>query len=179
MQALKEAGCTEVVLAINYQPKVRSAVKHALLRRICSPPRPQNGFGLASGLSQGFSPRDLVTRCLCCHVPLYTPVSIAQVMMDFLKEWEKKLAIKITCSQVPRTACSRTPLCSLGALDFGSCTSTRHLGPARSSDQMRVWSRGAQLPAGAPRWKAPGSILLQSRHSAIAALAAWDAALAA
>ncbi|CAK0785405.1 cytochrome c1 [Coccomyxa viridis] len=42
IEALKDAGCDEVVLAINYQPKV---------------------------------------------------------MMDFLKEWETKLAIKITCSQ--------------------------------------------------------------------------------
>lgn len=25
---------------------------------------------------------------------------LAQVMMDFLKEWEEKLHIKITCSQV-------------------------------------------------------------------------------
>ena len=47
MQALKDAGCTEVVLAINYQPKVRSPGKHALLRRICSPPRPRQGFRLA------------------------------------------------------------------------------------------------------------------------------------
>ena len=27
-------------------------------------------------------------------------MSILQVMMDFLREWEEKLAIKITCSQV-------------------------------------------------------------------------------
>ena len=104
MQALKEAGCTEVVLAINYQPKVRSPGKHALLRRICSPPRPRQGFRLASGHSQDLLPRDLADRCSCCREPSCTPVSDAQVMMDFLKEWEKKLAIKITCSQV-RTHC--------------------------------------------------------------------------
>ena len=27
-------------------------------------------------------------------------IALVQVMMDFLKEWETKLAIKITCSQV-------------------------------------------------------------------------------
>jgi hypothetical protein len=33
---------------------------------------------------------------LSAYILLY---SHAQVMMDFLKEWEEKLAIKITCSQ--------------------------------------------------------------------------------
>lgn len=28
------------------------------------------------------------------------PAGLAQVMMDFLQEWEQKLGIKITCSQV-------------------------------------------------------------------------------
>lgn len=53
MQALKEAGCDEVVLAINYRP---------------------------------------------------------QVMMDFLKEWEERLGIKITCSQEPEPMGTAGPL---------------------------------------------------------------------
>lgn len=35
--------------------------------------------------------------CLTDGTPL--PIAPAQVMMDFLKEWEEKLGIKITCSQ--------------------------------------------------------------------------------
>ncbi|KAL6783718.1 GMP1 [Auxenochlorella protothecoides x Auxenochlorella symbiontica] len=53
IEALKEAGCDEVVLAINYRP---------------------------------------------------------QVMMDFLKEWEEKLGIKITCSQEPEPMGTAGPL---------------------------------------------------------------------
>lgn len=53
IEALKEAGCDEVVLAINYRP---------------------------------------------------------QVMMDFLKEWEQKLNIKITCSQEPEPMGTAGPL---------------------------------------------------------------------
>lgn len=53
IEALKEAGCDEVVLAINYRP---------------------------------------------------------QVMMDFIKEWEEKLAIKITCSQEPEPMGTAGPL---------------------------------------------------------------------
>lgn len=53
IEALKAAGCDEVVLAINYRP---------------------------------------------------------QVMMDFLKEWEEKLGIKITCSQEPEPMGTAGPL---------------------------------------------------------------------
>jgi mannose-1-phosphate guanylyltransferase len=53
IEALKEAGCDEVVLAINYRP---------------------------------------------------------QVMMDFIKEWEVKLGIKITCSQEPEPMGTAGPL---------------------------------------------------------------------
>jgi mannose-1-phosphate guanylyltransferase len=66
MQALKEAGCDEVVLAINYRP---------------------------------------------------------QVMMDFLKEWEEKLGIKITCSQEPEPMGTAGPLAlAREILDDGSGT---------------------------------------------------------
>lgn len=36
----------------------------------------------------------------CVHFSSQCLIYNAQVMMDFLKEWETKLAIKITCSQV-------------------------------------------------------------------------------
>jgi mannose-1-phosphate guanylyltransferase len=66
LQALKEAGCDEVVLAINYRP---------------------------------------------------------QVMMDFLKEWEEKLGIKITCSQEPEPMGTAGPLAlAREILDDGSGT---------------------------------------------------------
>lgn len=66
MQALKEAGCDEVVLAINYRP---------------------------------------------------------QVMMDFIKEWETKLGIKITCSQEPEPMGTAGPLAlAREILDDGSGT---------------------------------------------------------
>ena len=66
IEALKEAGCDEVVLAINYRP---------------------------------------------------------QVMMDFLKEWEVKLGIKITCSQEPEPMGTAGPLALARAiLDDGSGT---------------------------------------------------------
>ena len=66
IEALKEAGCDEVVLAINYRP---------------------------------------------------------QVMMDFLKEWEKKLGIKITCSQEPEPMGTAGPLAlAKEILDDGSGT---------------------------------------------------------
>ncbi|KAK9814845.1 hypothetical protein WJX72_012522 [[Myrmecia] bisecta] len=64
IEALKQAGCSEVVLAINYQPKV---------------------------------------------------------MMDFLKEWEEKLAIKITCSQENEPMGTAGPLAlARDILDDGS-----------------------------------------------------------
>jgi len=64
IEALKSAGCTEVVLAINYQPKV---------------------------------------------------------MMDFLREWEEKLAIKITCSQEKEPMGTAGPLAlARDILDDGS-----------------------------------------------------------
>lgn len=64
IEALKEAGCDEVVLAINYRP---------------------------------------------------------QVMMDFLKEWEQKLGIKITCSQEPEPMGTAGPLAlAKEILDDGS-----------------------------------------------------------
>lgn len=66
IEALKEAGCDEVVLAINYRP---------------------------------------------------------QVMMDFLKEWEVKLGIKITCSQEPEPMGTAGPLAlARHILDDGSGT---------------------------------------------------------
>eukprot|EP00890_Picochlorum_soloecismus_P001752 jgi/Picsp_1/2578/NSC_00809-R1_gdp-mannose pyrophosphorylase len=66
IEALKEAGCDEVVLAINYRP---------------------------------------------------------QVMMEFLKEWEKKLDIKITCSQEPEPMGTAGPLAlAREVLDTGDNT---------------------------------------------------------
>lgn len=64
IEALKEAGCDEVVLAINYRP---------------------------------------------------------QVMLDFIKEWEQKLGIKITCSQEPEPMGTAGPLAlARDILDNGS-----------------------------------------------------------
>lgn len=64
IEAVKEAGCEEVVLAINYRP---------------------------------------------------------QVMMEFLKEWEEKLGIKITCSQEPEPMGTAGPLAlAKEILDDGS-----------------------------------------------------------
>ncbi|KAL4539480.1 hypothetical protein Ndes2437B_g02148 [Nannochloris sp. 'desiccata'] len=66
IEALRDAGCDEVVLAINYRP---------------------------------------------------------QVMMDFLKEWEVKLGIKITCSQEPEPMGTAGPLAlAREILDDGSGT---------------------------------------------------------
>lgn len=87
LQALKEAGCDEVVLAINYRPQVGPAGGRLLAHASCR------------------CPACVACRSLpvaCGHVPAWLPV--LQVMMDFLKEWEEKLGIKITCSQVESTA---------------------------------------------------------------------------
>lgn len=46
--------------------------------------------------AQGWSPTKLLGRTGCGWLQ---PVTMSQVMMDFLREWEEKLAIKITCSQ--------------------------------------------------------------------------------
>ena len=83
-QALKSAGVDEVVLAINYQPKV------SLLPSGCM-----------QTCMQQLSQHMLRPRM----GSIMLEFRAAQVMMDFLKEWEEKLAIKITCSQ----ACAPWP----------------------------------------------------------------------
>eukprot|EP00887_Chlorella_sp_A99_P006816 scaffold2.g6816.t1 len=76
IEAVKEAGCEEVVLAINYRPQ-------------------------ASGWRSGGRG--------------------AAVMMEFLKEWEEKLGIKITCSQEPEPMGTAGPLAlAKEILDDGS-----------------------------------------------------------
>ncbi len=101
MQALKDAGCSEVVLAINYQPKVRAARMRlpelpacARRKQRCCPESPAAARVAASGPMRGPLRRALQ----------FWRLGLAQVMMDFLKEWEEKLAIKITCSQARRPA---------------------------------------------------------------------------
>ncbi len=82
---------TEVVLAINYQPQVRPLTQpHMLtvsLRR-------------TSALSTSPLFRARTTRVV---IDCAFDAPRRQVMMDFLKEWETKLQMKITCSQA-RTA---------------------------------------------------------------------------
>jgi hypothetical protein len=51
---------------------------------------------VSSALAPSLAPEPLLYRCIAATVLLYC----LQVMMDFLKEWEEKLNIKITCSQV-------------------------------------------------------------------------------
>ena len=122
IEALKEAGCDEVVLAINYRPQVRAAPGTAALLRCTSPlfalrlpaagarcRQQRRGACAACQLHAGCVL--LPTRpCLPDHLTIFSitipPSSspphhppAAQVMMDFLKEWEEKLNIKITCSQ--------------------------------------------------------------------------------
>lgn len=90
LQALKAAGCDEVVLAINYQPKAS-----------CIPYR----CTLVAVLGRFVLPQRIYHQTNACLTLLHDLLKMAaclaqQVMMDFLKEWEEKLAIKITCSQV-------------------------------------------------------------------------------
>ena len=74
MQALKNAGVTEVVLAINYQPEVCT-----------STPRFTCSVLLMIGAELGI-------KLLC--------ILWAQVMYSFISEWGEKLGVKIVCSQV-------------------------------------------------------------------------------
>jgi hypothetical protein len=88
-QALKAAGCDEVVLAINYRPQVGGSAP-------CVCPV---GAKTMRPCTQSLA--DPHRTALPTAVPLHCrPVLLLQVMMDFLKEWEEKLNIKITCSQV-------------------------------------------------------------------------------
>jgi len=74
IEALKGAGVTEVVLAINHQqPEVHTFI---VLNN------------------------DTITiEILPCHPPSPCVFGITQVMLNFVKEYEKKLEIKITFSQ--------------------------------------------------------------------------------
>ncbi|KAI8564094.1 hypothetical protein RHMOL_Rhmol03G0155700 [Rhododendron molle] len=76
IEALKAVGVTEVVLAINYQPEVKF-----------SGPLWSTGTGTRYGTRYG-------TFSLFGKKHLFL-----QVMLNFLKEFETKLGIKITCSQ--------------------------------------------------------------------------------
>ncbi len=100
LQALKNAGCNEVVLAINYQPKVGS---FPIFKR---------------------GPRIKESSTACnATAELLSGIGF-QVMMDFLKEWEEKLAIKITCSQV------RQRLWSCCFLSIGACREMEYTLPS-------------------------------------------------
>lgn len=78
IEALKEIGVTEVVLAINYQPEVKNRSLTSLL------PFPYHQVKL---MGKRFDSTEV-----------YIAVFL-QVMLNFLKEFEAKLGIKITCSQ--------------------------------------------------------------------------------
>jgi len=76
IEALKEVGVTEVVLAINYQPEVNSPLSRSAWRAH--------------------------ERSCICRTPDLTGDAFGkklQVMLNFLKDFESKLGIKITCSQ--------------------------------------------------------------------------------
>jgi hypothetical protein len=83
---LKDAGVTEVVLAINYQPKVLACC--------------QTGTGWWSQCLKDASMSLQDPQIDMAHI-----YDCLQVMMDFLKEWEEKLHVKITCSQVHGAWC--------------------------------------------------------------------------
>jgi len=133
VQALKDAGCSEVVLAINYQPKVRAARMRlhelpacARRKRRCCPESPAAARVAASGPMRGPLRRALQ----------FWRLGLAQVMMDFLKEWEEKLAIKITCSQARRPAQPRDhPPASLRGAAAPRLSPPRHA-------QQRGWLSG-------------------------------------
>ncbi len=72
IEALKAAGCTEVILAINYRPEVRPP---------CTCHRQDKTHALSDGLTRGMG-------------------NAMQVMMGFIDEWQEKLGVKIVCSQV-------------------------------------------------------------------------------
>lgn len=77
IEALKEIGVTEVVLAINYQPEVNEKeIAH---------------FIVPSFLDQ------LHLSVFLLYI--YLVLVFLQVMLNFLKQFETKLGIKITCSQ--------------------------------------------------------------------------------
>ncbi|GAB4814853.1 hypothetical protein N2152v2_001899 [Parachlorella kessleri] len=98
--ALKEAGCDEVVLAINYRPQAGPGTPRAAASNGTTGPSREAGDGSVSSMS---------------------PLLDGQVMMDFLKEWEEKLGIKITCSQEPEPMGTAGPLAlARGVLDDGS-----------------------------------------------------------
>ncbi|KAH7657010.1 Mannose-1-phosphate guanylyltransferase (GDP) protein [Dioscorea alata] len=69
IEALKDVGVTEVVLAINYQPEVKASHSQISILQL--------------------------RLCLLKKASFY----FLQVMLNFLKEFETKLGIKITCSQ--------------------------------------------------------------------------------
>ena len=73
IEALKTAGCTEVVLAINYQPEVNK-FKKMLPIMPCTHTW-------------------LWTSTRPCP-------SFFQIMYNFINEWQEKLGVKIVCSQV-------------------------------------------------------------------------------
>lgn len=75
IEALRAAGVTEVVLAISYKPDVSCLPAPCKLR---TPPR----------------------LCNKTHPPGPPALVHAQVMMGFISEWQEKLGVKITCSQV-------------------------------------------------------------------------------
>ncbi|KAF9597708.1 hypothetical protein IFM89_021195 [Coptis chinensis] len=76
IEALKAIGVTEVVLAINYQPEVKNQ------NPTYTPLKPLITENLRFGMCPSLS-KDLVL----------------QVMLNFLKEFEAKVEITITCSQ--------------------------------------------------------------------------------
>ena len=90
-----------MVLAINYQPKVGLMTNEDL----CGMQRPgAAGWHPLQHAAMAEHERHTCSAVTCgarLHAVLLRLMPAAlQVMMDFLREWEEKLQIKITCSQV-------------------------------------------------------------------------------
>ncbi|KAJ3700668.1 hypothetical protein LUZ61_004373 [Rhynchospora tenuis] len=87
IEALKEVGVTEVVLAINYQPEVYiiEGMEHQL-------------FSLSLLASNTCISVDILLIFILIYC-WFACFFVVQVMLNFLKDFENKLDIKITCSQ--------------------------------------------------------------------------------
>lgn len=128
LQALKSAGVTEVILAINYRPEVRrcAAEGRSYLQRLTVlPVRVQGRWEgvVRRSLSMMCRPAAparalLDTNSDSLHA---TTMLLPQVMMGFIAEWEPKLGVKIVCSQEKEPMGTAGPLAlARELLDDGS-----------------------------------------------------------
>jgi len=131
-----------------------STISQRCARRACAcmscPPAPGGSRGAVQSrprLHASLRAGRCAARCAGHSVSGAPSLARAQVMMDFLKEWEEKLAIKITCSQVRRPPQPR---------DHSQHPCAGQL--RRASARPAASGSGAGCPAAAAgRWLAPAA----------------------